>query len=80
MCLDVTNLELRSNFHILLVFENGEKRLFDMRPLLNMQPWQALADTRKFSEATVAYGTVTWPGNLDIAPETLYDCSVPVDA
>jgi hypothetical protein len=25
--------------------------------------------------ARVEYGTVVWPGNIDIAPETLYDRS-----
>jgi hypothetical protein len=27
--------------------------------------------------AKVGYGTVIWPGNIDIAPETLYDQSRP---
>ncbi|MFA7399655.1 MAG: hypothetical protein WCZ98_04145 [Sideroxydans sp.] len=31
-----------------------------------------------FHRATVAYGTVIWPGEIDIAPETLYDDSVPL--
>jgi hypothetical protein len=30
-----------------------------------------------FKQAYVAYDTVCWPGNLDIAPETLYDRSRP---
>jgi len=31
-----------------------------------------------FSLASVDYGTVTWPSDIDIAPETLYECSVPL--
>ncbi len=31
-----------------------------------------------FMKATVAFGTVVWPGNIDIAPETLWDKSEPV--
>jgi hypothetical protein len=28
-----------------------------------------------FMKASVENGTVVWPGNIDIAPETLWDCS-----
>jgi len=31
-----------------------------------------------FHRAAIAYGTVVWPGEIDIAPETLYDDSEPL--
>ncbi|MBS4096015.1 MAG: DUF2442 domain-containing protein [Sulfuricella sp.] len=31
-----------------------------------------------FSLARVDYGTVTWPGDIDIAPEALYERTVSV--
>ena len=34
----------------------------------------------QFGQAYVAFDTVCWPGNLDIAPETLYDRSVMVES
>ncbi len=37
-----------------------------------------LAGGLPFTKASVEYGTVVWPGNIDIAPETLYDRSLPV--
>lgn len=36
------------------------------------KPFAPLRDREIFSQAFVAYGTVCWPGELDIAPERLY--------
>lgn len=39
------------------------------------------ADDRLFAAVTVAYGTLVWPGDVDIAPETLiWDGPTPSDA
>jgi hypothetical protein len=38
-----------------------------------------LQDIALFKQAFVSLDTVCWPGDLDIAPETLYDRSVPFD-
>ena len=46
-----------------LEFENGERRRFDMRPLLAMKPWNRIAAPMIFSRAKVDYGTVVWPGD-----------------
>lgn len=73
--LDVINVEPRKDNTLLLVFENHEKRLFDMTPYLDKKPFTKLKGSPLFMQAMVAYGTVVWPGNIDIAPETLWDCS-----
>ncbi len=73
--LDVISVEAKSNNELHLLFENGERRIFDMTPLLNRQPFTRLKGSPTFFLATVDYGTVVWPGNIDIAPETLYDQS-----
>lgn len=76
--LDVVRVEAKSDYTLLLEFENGEKRVFDMAPLMGRKPFVQLKGSPLFTKASVEYGTVVWPGNIDIAPETLYDRSVPV--
>lgn len=73
--LDVVAVEARPNHRLHLVFENGEQRVFDMTPYLDKRPFVPLKNPPLFAQARVEYGTVVWPGNIDIAPETLYDRS-----
>ncbi len=76
MLCDVVSVKPMPNFQIDLQYKNGERRLFDVRPLLAMKPWNRIARPEIFSLVRVEYGTVVWPGEIDIAPETLYDDSV----
>ncbi len=78
MLQDVIAVQPRAGFQLDLEFNNGEKRRFDMRPLLAMKPWNRIATPTLFEKARIDYGTVVWPGEIDIAPETLYDDSVPL--
>lgn len=76
--LDVVKVEPMPDFRLLLYFENGERRIFDMSPYLKTKPFLPLEDQSLFEMASIDHGTVVWPGNIDIAPETLYDESSPV--
>ena len=78
MLVDVIAVEVCPEFQLCLEFENGERRRFDMRPLLQMKPWNRIANPELFAWVRVDYGTVVWPGEIDIAPETLYDDSMPI--
>jgi Protein of unknown function (DUF2442) len=60
-------------------FKAGNHRLFDAKPYLDRGVFVQLKDLTLFKQAHVALGTVCWPGNLDIAPETLFDRSQPVN-
>lgn len=75
--LDVVRVKPQKGNKLLIVFENHEKRLFDVTPYLKKKPFTKLKNSALFMKAMVAYGTVVWPGNIDIAPETLWDCSKP---
>lgn len=67
------------DFTLELWFDTGDHRLFNARPYLNKGIFVQLQNPQRFKQAYVALDTVCWPGEIDIAPETLYDRSVPID-
>jgi hypothetical protein len=73
--LDVVKVRTVSNHILILEFESGEERQFDMLPYLEKKPFIRLKGSPLFSKASIAHGTVVWPGNIDIAPDTLYSRS-----
>nr|VFJ43670.1 MAG: Protein of unknown function (DUF2442) [Candidatus Kentron sp. DK] len=77
--IEVTAVSTVEDFMLVLTFNTGEQRRFDMRPYLHYPVFQRLTNPGFFSLARVDYGTVTWPGEIDIAPERLYAESVEVD-
>jgi len=62
-----------TNNHLLkLVFTNGEHRVYNCTPLLNFGVFKELNNKQYFSQAKVIDGTVVWPHEQDICPDTLY--------
>jgi hypothetical protein len=74
----LTSVETTADYGLVLAFENGERRRFDMTPLLQRKAFVELQPQQRFAQARVEYGTVVWPGDIDFAPETLCARSVPI--
>ena len=67
-------VEVRANhdFSLDLKFDDGSVRRFDVTPYLECGIFKELKDKNYFERVRVAYGTVQWPNEQDISPETLY--------
>jgi hypothetical protein len=76
--LDVIEVKAGGDYSLELTFENGAKRRFDMGPLLDRKPFVRIKQPSLFITARIEHGTVVWPGGIDIAPETLWEQSVPM--
>ena len=70
----VKAVEVCPDYKLLLTFNNGEKKIFDAKPLLAVAMYQELDSV--FSAAHVEFGTVAWPGDMDVSPDMLYMQSV----
>jgi hypothetical protein len=68
----VKSVEPKDNYSLLLTFENGEKRIFDLRPYLNMGVFKRLQNIALFKTARVFSGSVEWQGEIDLSYDTLY--------
>ena len=65
---------------LLLVYEGGDTREFDVAPYAN-GPWYGeLSDAAYFKRVRLAEGGtgIEWPRGQDIAPHELYDLSIPI--
>jgi len=68
----VSKVETNNNYQLSLVFSNGEHGLYDCSKLLEFGVFKELKDKHYFEQAKVTDGTVSWPHDQDICPDTLY--------
>ena len=74
----VTVATPQAEHRLLLEFDNGETRLFDLTPWLDKGVFRALRDSPEFAQVRVVDGSVEWPGEIDLSYDTLYLRSVVV--
>jgi hypothetical protein len=74
----VTAVKPLPDFQIEVAFDTGHVKIFDMKPYLGKGVFTRLRDTTVFNQAYIDYDTVCWPGNLDMAPDTLFDRGITV--
>ena len=60
------------DFTLDLKFDDGSVRRFDVKPYFEYGIFKELKDQSYFKKVKVAFGTVQWPNEQDMSPETLY--------
>jgi len=68
----VTQVQPRDDHRLALTFSNGERGVYDCRPLLDVGVFQELKDLEYFKQARLLHGTVVWPNEQDLCPDVLY--------
>ena len=68
----VKTVTLTDDYKLLLTFTNGECGIYDCSPLLDFGVFRELREEGYCQQVTVVDGTVAWPHDQDICPDTLY--------
>jgi hypothetical protein len=71
----VKSVIARDDHTLEVTFFNGEVGLYNCAPLLDFGVFKELKDIAYFKQARVEGGTVVWPHEQDICPDTLYEGS-----
>ena len=76
----VTTVRATNDYKLELVFDDGDRRVYDCTDILDFGVFRELREVSYFKRATVLDGTVVWPHEQDICPDTLYIDSSPLVA
>lgn len=68
----VSEVSTTDDYQLNLLFTNGEQGIYDCSSLLDFGVFKELQDKHYFIQASVLDGTVVWPHEQDICPDTLY--------
>ncbi len=73
MFIEVIKAEYIDGYRLLLVFNNGEKRIVDLSNSLKGPVYTPLQDMSYFKRFSIKFNTVEWENGADFAPEYLYE-------
>ena len=66
------------DFLLYIKFRNGEEKIYDMKDNLKYKFFEKLKDVNNFKNVYVTDINIEWKTGEDIAPENLYNDSIPI--
>ena len=68
----IVDVKAQDNYEILLSFENGEIKIFDMKPYIDKGFFKQLQDKTYFKTVKSYFYYIQWVNGQDLSPDTLY--------
>ena len=69
------NVEAIENYELKITFENGEVKIFDVKPYFGHKLFDELKSKALFKTVKIAGLSVEWINGADICPDELYNSS-----
>jgi len=77
----VVSIRPEDDYKLWVKFSNGKEKIFDFSSLLSSPSFESLKDKSLFNSVYIDYGVPVWDnGNIDIAPERLYEGGIEYSA
>ena len=73
MFIEVIKAEYIEGYRLLLLFNNGERRIVDLSNSLKGTVYTPLKDINYFKNFSIKFNTIEWENGADFAPEYLYE-------
>lgn len=74
----IKDIEVLEDYKILIKYENGKIKIYDMKPSLNYEAFKNLKNYELFKKVHPAGETIEWETGEDVNPEDLYYNSIEV--
>lgn len=72
----VKYVKAEKNYLLRIWFQNGEIKIFDLKPFLERGLFSELKNEEIFHSVKPLLGSIVWSNGLDLCPDTLYEDSI----
>ncbi|CAN7592596.1 DUF2442 domain-containing protein [Pseudoduganella sp. LjRoot289] len=69
---DVIEVQQQDNYSLWVRFNDGVEGAVQFMPSAFRGVFTHLSDKAKFGQVTIVDGVITWPGDLDLAPDAMH--------
>lgn len=75
----IVGVEPVDDYKLILEFDNGEKKIKDMKPYLEKGVFSKLKDEEFFKKVKISFGTISWDNDIDLCADSLYESSTNIE-
>lgn len=72
------DVKILNNYELEILFDNQEKRKFDVKPYFKFKQFAELKNSKKFQTVKIAGLSIEWENGVDICPDELYNNSIKI--
>ena len=69
------DIKVLDDYELEIIFNNGEKKIFDVKPYFKFKIFEELKDLKKFKSVKISGLSIEWENGADICPDELYNNS-----